>query len=265
MIKFFILGLKAFYDIVKKSTPSGKDLSSVYESMFQHLEGHKVDLVPTSVYTQFMKVSYGVEVNDYSEKINYYDAYTKDVRWRVVTQYIEEKGAVLVVSEDVSEVDSLRVQFESDIKGRIEEHMQREPMNVSIIVVSDDRSLVYCSEHLGDHDEIELFDMRTGKDVFDLVNETENGQFEYQIKSSDGFKNYFAFTRTSEAYDAHLILSMEKKDLSTKFGDRAGVFLKMIFILLLGFSIWTIYRFRKVLGNDFGMRYKSTNNKNSIF
>ena len=257
--------LEGVYDIIRKTTPGSKDLSLDYESMFEQLDGHRIDLVPSSDYAKFMSSAYGIEVTEYSDKIAYFSADVEGRRWRVAARYIEEKDAVLVVSEDVSAVDYTRSQFEIGISERIEEHMQREPMNVSIIVVAEDRSLVYCSEHQGNHEKIELLDMRTGKAVFDLVSEIENGQLEYQIKTDDGFKDYFAFTRASKEYDAYLILSMEKKDLATRFGNSAGMFLKMIFVLLVGFSIWTVYRFKSILGNDFAIHHKSSNDKNSIF
>lgn len=257
--------LEGVLDILKKTTPRSEDLSARYGEIFRNLDGHRIDLVQSDGYLEFMSSTYGLKVTEYTEELAYFDASVEGANWRVASSYVEEKEAFIIAAEDISAVDALRAEFEKEIGARIEEHMKREPMNVSVIVVGDDGSLKYCSEHQGYHNELELIDMRTGKNVFDLVNEIENGQFEYQIITADGFKDYFAIVKPSDEYDAYLIMSMEKQDLVTQFGDSAGVFLKIVLILLTGFCIWTVYRFKRILGNDFAIHHQRTNDNNSTF
>ncbi len=238
--------LEGVLDLTRELAPSSPDITTEYSNLFGKLEGHQIHVVPTVMYTPFMTEKFELNIDYSPDKIEYYNSYIDGERWRIITKYVEVKNAVVVVAENIKDVDHIRLSFKEDIGSRIEEHLKREPMDVSIIMISRGE-VIYCSDHDGDHSELELIDIRTGKPLKKLIHELEDSEFEYQLKTEEGYKQYYAVVRMSSEYDAHILLSMEKQSLKNRIGKYADTFLKFIWVLMIIICTWTVVRFRKLI------------------
>jgi len=263
--KNLVIRLEGIHDLLAQSTPTTEDLTDQINPIFGDLDQHRVDVVSKDDYIEFMEVAYGVQVEAFTARLNFHNATIDGLKWRIAEKYIESKDSILVIAEDISEIEGLEVAFDHDIEGRIEEHLLREPMDVSVMLVNDQEELIYCSEHEVIHDPTDHYDNLTGRSIMDIVHELKNGQFEYQIRDGNTFNDYYAITRMSKEYDAHIILSMRKKDITNKFGQNTGMFIQLLFVLLITACIWTVFRFRQILKHGEITQPGSTREKNSIF
>ena len=257
--------LDGISDMLAKSTPSTPDLSEQASELFGELDQHRVNIVPVSEYKDFMRLAYNLEGEEAEPGISFKSLTLEDQPWQLAVKYDENSTKVIIVSENVAEVKGLEVSFKNDISGRIKEHLLREPMAVSAMLIDENEELVFCSEHFDNHNPTNHIDNLTGRKIIDLIHEVKDGQFEYQIHDENGFRDYFAITRMSHEYDAHIVLSMEKKDIANKFGQSTGIYVQILFIILASAFIWTIFRFRHILKYGDVKRPGSTKEKNSIF
>ena len=257
--------LEGILDLTRDSVPQSPDITSDYKRIFGKLENQKIDIVEADKYNRFMTKTYGLDIEGTESEIVYHNAFLAGERWRLVTKYIEEKNAVIVVAENVSDMDIIRSNFKSDIEKRIQEHMGREPKDVYLMLVNADGTVLYCSNNNCNHVILEQIDIMTGQPLMDLIKTMENGEFEYQLSKEDGYKEYFAFTRKSKEYDAHILLSMEKDQLANRLGYYADLFFKGLMVLMIILSIWTGLRFKAVLGTGFSYKRLKEDKKHSQF
>ncbi|WP_430884928.1 hypothetical protein [Fusibacter sp. JL216-2] len=263
--KDIVTRMDGIVDILHTSNPGYLEALSVEDEVMKNLEGQKVFMVPTERFAKFMESYYGKNLELLTDSVQYFDHFEKQDHWRVATKYCEDHDIVIVASENISQSDVMHQQFEDSIEARIEEHIRRQPMGVSLMVIGSDRSIIYSSEGLNRFESVEVLDMRTGKNVFELASEKDSGHFEYQIKTPSGYKEYYAFARTSPSYGAYLILSLQKKNLSAHFGKGTGIFLKTVSILLALICIWTIFRFRSVFKDVPDSKDKNQSERGSYF
>lgn len=252
-------------DVLHASDPAYLQNLDVEEAVMKNVPGQKIFIVPAHRYSGFMALHYKKDVSPLTEGVKYFDHYQGQDHWRLAAKYCEDHNIIIVASENVTESDTRRERFESSIESRIEDHIVRQPLGVSLLVIGSDKSIIYSSEGYNRFESVEVLDMRTGKNVFDLASEKGTGHFEYQIKTPDGYKEYYAFSRTSPSYGAYMVLSLEKKNLAKHFGRGTGIFLKAISVLLVLICVWTIVRFRKVLKNKPGSKNKAQNGNSSMF
>ena len=257
--------LDGISDMLAQSPLLGSDVSEEIYSFFGGVGQHKIDSVTMDEYIDFMRLTYNLEVERPDSGLSFKSFTLEGQPWRMAVKFDGDSGKVIIVSENVSEARGLEDAFKNDIKGRIEKHLMREPMAVSAMLVDENEELVFCSEHPKGHSPTDHIDNLTGRKIMDLVHEIKNGQFEYQRHDENGYKDYFAITRMSSEYDAHIILSMEKKDITNRFGQSAGIYVQMLLVMLASACIWTIFRFRRILKQGDGKRPGPTKEKNSIF
>lgn len=263
--KNLVVIMDGVLDILAQSTPNTSDLTDQIDLMFANLDQHRFHLVSEDQYVEFMQSTYNITVQPFDAKLNFHTSVHDGETWRIAEKYIESMNKILVVSEDITEVKGLEASFKSDVAGRIEEHLMREPMAVSVMLINEDEQVFYCSEHGMEENPSHHKDNLTGKSIVELVHELRNGHFEYQVHDEDGYRDYYAITRMSQQYDAHIILSMRKKEITNKFGQNTGIFVQILFVILLSAIIWTVFRFRRILKQGEITRPGSTREKNSIF
>lgn len=261
--------LEGILDLTCGSLSSTPDILKDYKSLFNEMPGHEINIVSVLDYENFMREKYELEVDGIKTYNKYFSSIRDDERWRLLTRYLEEKDAVIIVAEEISSVDEIQEQFIEDIESRIEEHMDREPLAVSLIMVTADNKVQYCSEHNGNHSSLDGIDLRSGKPLIDLIHNTKDGYFEYEIKTEEGYKEYFAVVRDSSEYEAFIVLSMQRKSFTDRLGKTASLFLKLLLLIIVILCIWTVKRFSFILGNDFkngsSARTLDEKSRNSVF
>jgi hypothetical protein len=235
------------------------------ESVFAMQQCLRFDIVDPEAYSDFMTRTYQLNIEGYDSAPIYYDAYLDGHRNRIMSMYSEVLEAVVVYSEDVSRIDEKQARFVEAIYKRVEEHMQRTPMDVHVSLIDRNGSVLYRTEDASTEDLPQTKDILSGLTLLDRIVETNNGTFDYQIKQGSSAATYLAVVKNSPEYGAYLDLTLEKQSFLSSLGNVGKLVFRIVQLGFVGLVIWTVVRLRKVITGTGLWTKQRENDKGSIF
>ncbi len=225
----------------------------------------RFDQVATSDYSRFMNETYGLNIEGYDTKPIFYGATADSKHYRIVSKYMESNDSVAVYAEDISEIDNKRKAYILGIEQRIEEHIDRTPKAVHVLLVSEDGRIEYSSYKDMYAEDLEMHDMVTGQRLMDMIRHADNEKFEFQSRRGMTYTSYLYLVKNSPQYGAYLVMGLEKENFASSLGANGKRFFRLIQLIMVVVFVWTLYRFKRLLRGTGLRRDRTRDEEGSIF